>query len=169
MTCSTLPATTASSPAPCDKSVVVPEKRTAPVPSVEYRRCPIKGLHESQITNHQSLFTSHAFLSCRRRNFLLDGCAHQVAPLGPRAVVVADILVAEQILQHKPGVRTALADAAIGDDFLIARDALACVKLPERVGGLERAVLGHGLRPRNICRAGNVSAALRRFGHARRR
>src|ERR1700687_2719142 len=105
------------------------------------RRCLFNGFHESQITlrppqpdsgqtNHQSLFTSHVSLSRRCRDFFLNRRAHQVAPLGPRAVVVADVFIAEQILQDKPGVRAALTDATVGDDFLIARNALASVKLP---------------------------------------
>src|ERR1022692_4120089 len=75
-----------------------------------------------------------------RADFLFDRRANQVAPLGPRPIVVADVLIAEQIFQHKPRVRAALADPAIGDDFLLACNALAAVKLPERVCGLEGAV-----------------------------
>src|SRR5467141_3511639 len=102
-------------------------------------------------------------------NFPFDGRAHQVSPLRPRAVVVPDVLVTEQILQHEPRMRAALTDAAVGDDFLVPSDALAAVELAERVGGLEGAVFSDGLRPRNAGRAGNVPAALRGFGHPRRR
>src|ERR1700757_2549546 len=38
-----------------------------------------------------------------------DWCSYQIAPLGPRAVVIADVFVAEQVLQDKPGVGAALA------------------------------------------------------------
>src|SRR5713226_860943 len=96
-------------------------------------------------------------------DFLFDRRAHQVAPLGPRAVVVPDVLVTEQILQHKPRMRAALTDAAVGDDLLVPSDALAAVQLAERVGGLEGAVFSDRLRPRNAGRAGNVPAALRGF------
>ena len=64
-------------------------------------------------------------ISARARNIQVhDGRSYQVAPLGPRAVVVANVLVAEQILQDKPGMRTALADAAIGDGFVGTQDAV---------------------------------------------
>src|SRR6266480_1977661 len=35
---------------------------------------------------------------------LLDGHADQAAPLGPRAVVILDVLIAEQVGEHKPRV-----------------------------------------------------------------
>ena len=47
---------------------------------------------------------------------LLDRDVDQVAPLGPRAVVVLDVLLPEQLVQHEPRVRRALADPAVGDD-----------------------------------------------------
>ena len=79
---------------------------------------------------------------------LLDRDADQVAPLGPGAVVVADVLVAEQLVQHEPGVGRALADPAVGDDRLALGDhALAGVELAQLVGRLEGAVLVDGLRP----------------------
>ena len=43
------------------------------------------------------------------------GHAHGAAPLGPRAVVVAHVLEAEQVREHEPGVARTLADAAVGD------------------------------------------------------
>jgi hypothetical protein len=36
--------------------------------------------------------------------FVDDGSADEVPPFGPRAVVVADLVEAEQILEYKPGV-----------------------------------------------------------------
>src|SRR5207302_178185 len=48
----------------------------------------------------------------------------------PTAVIVADVRIAEQLLQDEPGVRGALADAAVGDDRLGRGDALATVELP---------------------------------------
>src|SRR4051794_41493209 len=36
-----------------------------------------------------------------------------IAPLGPGAVVVLHVVLAEQLVQHEPGVPRALADAAI--------------------------------------------------------
>ena len=47
---------------------------------------------------------------------LLDRDVDHVAPLGPGAVVVLDVVLAEQLVQHEPGVRRALADPAVGDD-----------------------------------------------------
>src|SRR5579864_5952592 len=56
---------------------------------------------------------------------LLDRHADRAAPLGPRPVVVLDVGIAEQLLQHEPRVRGALADAAVGDDLFVRDDALA--------------------------------------------
>ena len=59
---------------------------------------------------------------------LLDRDVDQVAPLGPRAVVVLDVVLAEQLVEHEPGVRRALADPAVGDHRLAVLDhALASV------------------------------------------
>ncbi len=54
----------------------------------------------------------------------LYGSAYYGAVLGPGAVVVADLGVAEKLGQHEPGVSGALADAAVGDD-------LVCTLLPD--------------------------------------
>src|SRR5215212_5733787 len=53
--------------------------------------------------------------SSSRAVLLLDRRSYQVAPLGPRAVVVLHVFEAEQILQGEPGVAAALADAAVRD------------------------------------------------------
>src|SRR5271169_7246579 len=98
--------------------------------------------------------------------FVDDGGADEVAPFGPGAVVVANLVDAEQIFQNKPGVGTALADAAVGDDFVIAGDAFGLVELFEIVIGLEGAVFVGGLCPRDVGGLGNVSGALGGFGHA---
>src|SRR5512146_1646923 len=45
--------------------------------------------------------------------------ADQIAPLGPTAIVVADLRKAQQVAQHEPGVAAALADAAIGDHIVV--------------------------------------------------
>src|SRR6266581_2139226 len=51
-----------------------------------------------------------------------------VAPLGPRAVVVAHVAEAEQVLQHEPGVAGTLADAAVDDHVVVrAQPGLALV------------------------------------------
>ena len=52
----------------------------------------------------------------RALDVLLDRDGDHVAPLGPGAVVVLHVVLAEQLVQHEPGVRRALADPAVGDD-----------------------------------------------------
>src|SRR6266568_7058062 len=91
---------------------------------------------------------------------LLDGEADAVAPFGPGAVVVADLAVAEQLVQDEPGVAGALADAAVDDDVPVGGDALAAVERLELVGGLEgRGVGVDRLRPGDRLGAGDVAAA----------
>src|SRR5437867_1092909 len=96
----------------------------------------------------------------RGRSALLDRHSDEAAPLGPRAVVVADAVVAEQVAQHEPGVRAALADAAVGDGLRAAREPLALVDRLQLVRALEAPVLGDGRRPGHVLRAGDVTAAL---------
>src|ERR1700754_1526289 len=50
----------------------------------------------------------------------LNRGAHQGAVFSPTAVVVLDVLVTEDLLQHEPGVRRALTDPAVGDGLLLA-------------------------------------------------
>src|SRR5262245_13119118 len=69
-----------------------------------------------------------------------DRHADQRAVFGPRAVVVAHIVVAEQLLEHEPRVRRALADAAVGDRRLAVVQPGGSVELAQVVVGLERAV-----------------------------
>src|ERR1700737_785726 len=76
-----------------------------------------------------TVYLSDAWLSRARgfrarRGLIDDRRANQVAPLRPRAVVILHVIVAEQIFQHEPCMRAALADAAIGDHFVIAVDPL---------------------------------------------
>src|SRR5690606_24251232 len=89
-----------------------------------------------------------------------DRDAHRVAPLGPRAVVVADVPVAEQVRQREPGVAGALADAAVRDHRVVGAHAEALgVDRLELGTGLVGAVLGHRRRPRDVARRGDVAAA----------
>ena len=87
----------------------------------------------------------------------LHGHAHEVAPLRPRAVVVLDALAAEQLVQHEPRVRRALADAAVRDDLLAVQHALAPPYSSRQfLRRLERAVVAArpaptGSRPRPGC------------------
>src|ERR687897_1251665 len=89
-----------------------------------------------------------------------DGDADQRAVLGPRAVVVLHRWVAQQLMQHEPGVGRPLADAAIGDHAPIGTDALAAVKGVELVGGAEGAVIVGGPAPGDVQRAGDVALHL---------
>src|SRR5438552_1601957 len=75
--------------------------------------------------------------------------------------------MAEEKFEDEPGVGRAFTDATVGDCFLIGAEALALVKLAQRVGILERAVFIDGLCPGNVDRARDVAAALRGLGHAR--
>src|SRR5690606_42001194 len=61
----------------------------------------------------------------------LDRRPDHVTPLGPRAIVVLHVLVAEQILEHEPAVAGTLADPAIGDYRPVPRAALGTIQLLE--------------------------------------
>ena len=56
----------------------------------------------------------------------LNRHAHQIPPLRPTAVVIPHVRVAQQILEHKPGVAGALADAAVGDDAVAGFKPCSC-------------------------------------------
>src|SRR5919204_6225046 len=94
------------------------------------------------------------------RSALLDRFAHQRTVLGPRAVVVPDVGVSEELVEHEPRVRRALADPAVRDDRPVRRDARAFVQGAELIGGPERPVLVGGLAPRDVGRARDVSGDL---------
>src|SRR6478735_12156119 len=81
----------------------------------------------------------------------------QRAVLEPRTVVVAHVRDAEDLAQREPGVRRALADAAVGDEVLAEVDALLRVELAEVVVGLEGAVVVRGLAPRDVRRGRHVA------------
>src|SRR5919201_7096379 len=86
----------------------------------------------------------------------LDRHVHEIAPLGPRSVVVAYVLVAEQLPEHEPRVGAALADAAVSSDLLVRRHTFPRVQVAKLVGGFERPVVAHRLRPRNRLRRRDV-------------
>src|SRR5215211_2003035 len=89
-----------------------------------------------------------------------DRNVDEVPPLGPGAVVVPDILVAEKLAEDEPRVRAPLADAAVRGDALVVGDALRAVDLAELVGRLERPVVVHRNRPRDRRSGRDVAAAL---------
>src|ERR1700712_134978 len=92
---------------------------------------------------------------------LLDRDADEGAVLDPAAVVVLDVGLAEQLLQHEPRVRRALADPAVGDRRLALVVALLGVQRLELLVALERAVLIGRLAPRDVLRGRDVAALLR--------
>src|SRR5713101_8943362 len=94
---------------------------------------------------------------------LFDRDVHEIPPLRPRAVVVAHVLVAEQLAQDEPRMSASLADPAVRSHSLVRGDTLSLVECSQLVGGLERPVVAHGLRPRNRSRSRNVACALRAF------
>ena len=86
----------------------------------------------------------------------------QVAPLGPRAVVVLDVVAAEQLVQHEPRVRGALADPAVGDDRR-RRWSRPCRRRARASSSADLNVPSslHRLRPRDRRGARDVAGALR--------
>src|SRR6476469_11212984 len=90
----------------------------------------------------------------------LDRGAHEGAVFRPTAVVVLDVLVSQQLLQHEPGVRRPLTDAAVGDGLLLAVQASRGVERGQILVGLEGAVFVRGLAPRHVESTGNVARTL---------
>src|ERR671915_1710400 len=90
-----------------------------------------------------------------------DRNVDEVSPFCPASVVVAHLLVPEQLPEHEPRVRAPLADAAVRDDLLVVRHALASVELLELAGGLERPVVADGARPGDRHCRPDVARALR--------
>src|SRR5512132_1546520 len=123
------------------------------------------GISRSPLSNASAnlWFASNTDVSCPMPSPLLDRRAHERAVLGPRAVVVLDARVAEQLLQGEPRVARALADPAVRDDLAVAGDALALVQGPQLVRALERSVLVRRLGPRDVGRAGDVPRHLGLF------
>src|SRR5947207_2270082 len=81
---------------------------------------------------------------------LLDGCADEAAPLGPGAIIVANVRIAQQIVQHEPGVATALPDEAIDDHLFVGGNAFARIQRAQFLRRSESAVFVHGHHPGNI-------------------
>src|SRR5206468_12559948 len=72
------------------------------------------------------------------RHRLLDRHADHAAPLGPRSVVVADPLVADQLVEDEPRMARSLSDPAVGDDVLVGGHALRLVQVLALLARLER-------------------------------
>jgi hypothetical protein len=90
----------------------------------------------------------------------LDGRANEVTPLGPGAVGVDGVFIAEQFVESEPRDRGALADTAVGDRRPLAVDALLGVQFLNLVAALEGAVVVGDCCPRDILCAKDVAAAL---------
>src|SRR6185369_9885117 len=89
-----------------------------------------------------------------------DRHPHQVAPLGPRAVIVADLWEAEQVGEDEPGVAGPLSDAAVGDHVIGQIEAeLVLIYGREFGGALEGAVVVGRLLPGLAHRTRDVTAA----------
>src|SRR6185437_6299064 len=84
----------------------------------------------------------------------LDRQLLPVAPFLPRPRVVAHARITEQA-QREVTVRGAVAALAVGDDFLVRRDARGLIDRAQVRGGLERAVGRQVALPLHVRRAGN--------------
>src|SRR5207245_11750624 len=104
---------------------------------------------------------------CRAGSFL-DRRADQIPPFRPGAVVVGDIAVSQQILQHKPAMAGALTDAAVGDHRLAAVHAFGGVQALQLIERPESAVIVASLAPGDVARSGDMPAALASFRQTRR-
>ena len=126
-------------------------------------------LAETGPRNADSLVKGHIYRfalvggGCSFNPSLSDWRTDEVSPFGPRAVVVLHIAIADEVFQNEPSMRAAFANAAIGDHFICARDALGLVKLFQSIGKLEGAIFICGLRPWNVRRTGDVTGTLRRL------
>src|SRR5947209_1642762 len=85
-------------------------------------------------------------------SLLLDGCADEAAPLGPGAIVVENVRIAQQGVQHEPGVATALPDVTIDDHLFAGGNALARIQCAQFLHRPEGTIFAHGHRPGNIDR-----------------
>ncbi|CDZ90897.1 hypothetical protein RHRU231_770018 [Rhodococcus ruber] len=93
-------------------------------------------------------------------NLQLDRGSDERAVFDPAAVVVLDVVLAEDLLQHEPGVARALTDPAVGDGLAAVVETLGPVEGLEVVVRLEGAVLVGGGAPRDVDRTRDVAALL---------
>src|ERR1700722_6468438 len=93
----------------------------------------------------------------------LNRGADQVAPFRPGSVVVFHILNSQEIFQDEPAMAGALADAAVGDSWLMEIDAGFRVELAQLIRALKRAVFVGRPGPGDVLRARDVAGALRPF------
>src|SRR4051794_22744819 len=124
---------------------------TRPVMTVSFSRSTLAG-NVSPCLGAEHISTSQ-----------LDRGPHQGAVFAPTAVVVLDVVVSQQFLQHEPGVRRPLTDAAVRDDVLLTVQAGLGVELGQVLVGLEGAVLVGRLAPGHVECPGDVARPLALF------
>src|SRR5919109_921718 len=93
----------------------------------------------------------------------LDRSPHERPVLGPRPVVVLDVLPPEKLVEDEPRVRGALSDPAVRDDLAALGHSLALVQRSELVGVLERPVIVRRLAPGDVPCTGDVPRDLGLF------
>src|SRR4051794_26640714 len=160
---------------------------------------PTRSLYSSSVSRPSTTASRSTWMTCRRsaseariaggdglsftagNTKALRGCCFALAGgifdrhtdhravLGPGPVVVLDVAEAEQLLEHEPRVRRALADAAVRNHVLVRAHALVGIELFQLFDRFERAVLVGRLRPRDVGGAWHVASALRGLSHAWRR
>ena len=96
-------------------------------------------------------------------NLLFDWGSHDAAPLGPGAIVIADVAVSQKLSQNEPRMRRPFADPAVGDGLFAAVDSLAAIKNLQVISRFEGSILRHSLSPRHVGCARDVPAALGAF------
>src|SRR5699024_4766551 len=86
------------------------------------------------------------------------GDTYGVTPLGPRAIVIADLVVAEQMGEHEPGVGAAFPDPAINHDVVFRGETgFGAVEVLEFGTGAEGTVVGGSFGPGHIGSTGNMA------------
>src|SRR6056297_3561321 len=85
----------------------------------------------------------------------------EIPPLGPGAIVVCDVRIAEQFRERKPDQCRALADVTVDENFVFFSD-LGIGKRPlEDLLVLESATFSDNALPLDVHRSRNVSACTR--------
>ena len=131
-----------------DKRVKNPRLQLNSIPQRTRRRAKKKGHVTAALHVFQELRRSRSCL-----NLLLAGSAYDAVPLGPGAIVVADVAASQKLGQNEPGVGGMLADPAIGDDPFAAVDPFTAVVGLQVIGRLESAILGQQACPQGTLAA----------------
>src|SRR6185437_14482425 len=94
---------------------------------------------------------------------MFDRCPDQAAPLGPGAIVVLYPGIAKQLGEDEPGVAAPLAEAAIGDDWLLRGNPSLKENRSQLVHLLEGSIFVGGETPGDIPGSGDVPCSPRRI------